>query len=112
MMQKLLQNNMKEGDLINYLQTDTESMASFFLQITKILIFPFQFVTYFYILYKIFGKAFYVGLSTFILFAIISFASLKFKECFELKLFFVFVSVLNLELKFIIFVLVVFVVLI
>ena len=67
MLQKLLQNNMKEGDLINYLQTDTESMASFFLQITKILIFPFQFVTYFYILYKIFGKAFYVGLSTFIL---------------------------------------------
>ena len=67
MLQKLLQNNMKEGDLINYLQTDTESMASFFLQITKILIFPFQFITYFYILYKIFGKAFYVGLSTFIL---------------------------------------------
>ena len=30
MMQKLLPNNMKEGDLINYLQTDTESMASFF----------------------------------------------------------------------------------
>ena len=72
MMQKLLQNNMKEGDLINYLQTDTESMASFFLQITKMLIFPFQFFTYFFILYKIFGKAFYVGLSTFIVLIIFS----------------------------------------
>ena len=72
MLQKLLQNNMKEGDLINYLQTDTESMASFFLQITKILIFPFQFFTYFFILYKIFGKAFYVGLSTFIVLIIFS----------------------------------------
>ena len=72
MLQKLLQNNMKEGDLINYLQTDTESMASFFLQITKILIFPFQFFTYFFILYKIFGKAFYVGLSTFVLLLIFS----------------------------------------
>ena len=72
MIQKLLPNNMKEGDLINYLQTDTESMASFFLQITKILIFPFQFVTYFIILYKIFGKAFFVGASTFILLVIFS----------------------------------------
>ena len=72
MIQKLLQSNMKEGDLINYLQTDTESLASFFLQITKILIFPFQFFTYFIILYRIFGKAFYVGLSTFILLMIFS----------------------------------------
>ena len=72
MMQKLLQNNMKEGDLINYLQTDTESLASFFLQITKILIFPFQFFTYFFILYKIFGKAFFVGLSTFVLLMLFS----------------------------------------
>lgn len=72
MIQKLLPNNMKEGDLINYLQTDTESMASFFLQITKILIFPFQFVTYFIILYKIFGKAFFIGSSTFILLIIFS----------------------------------------
>ena len=72
MIQKLMPNNMKEGDLINYLQTDTESMASFFLQITKILIFPFQFITYFIILYKIFGKAFFVGISTFILLIIFS----------------------------------------
>ena len=72
MMQKLLPNNMKEGDLINYLQTDTESMASFFLQITKILIFPFQFITYFIILYKIFGKAFFVGGSTFVFLIIFS----------------------------------------
>ena len=72
MLQKLMPNNMKEGDLINYLQTDTESMASFFLQITKILIFPFQFITYFIILYKIFGKAFFVGVSTFILLIIFS----------------------------------------
>ena len=72
MLQKLMPNNMKEGDLINYLQTDTESMASFFLQITKILIFPFQFITYFIILYKIFGKAFFVGVSTFVLLIIFS----------------------------------------
>lgn len=72
MIQKLLPNNMKEGDLINYLQTDTESMASFFLQITKILIFPFQFITYFIVLYKIFGKAFYFGLSTFVFLIIFS----------------------------------------
>ena len=72
MLQKLLPNNMKEGDLINYLQTDTESMASFFLQITKILIFPFQFITYFIILYKIFGKAFFIGSSTFVLLIIFS----------------------------------------
>ena len=72
MIQKLLPNNMKEGDLINYLQTDTESMASFFLQITKILIFPFQFITYFIVLYKIFGKSFFVGISTFVLLIIFS----------------------------------------
>ena len=72
MLNKLLPNNMKEGDLINYLQTDTESMASFFLQITKILIFPFQFVTYFIILYKIFGKSFFVGASTFAILIIFS----------------------------------------
>ena len=72
MIQKLLQTNMKEGDLINYLQTDTETLASFFLQITKILIFPFQFFTYFFIIYKIFGKAFFVGLSTFVLLMIFS----------------------------------------
>ena len=72
MKQKLLPSNMKEGDLINYLQTDTESMASFFLQISKILIFPFQFITYFIVLYKIFGKAFFVGVSTFSLLVIFS----------------------------------------
>ena len=72
MIQKLMPNNMKEGDLINYLQTDTESMASFFLQITKILIFPFQFITYFIILYKIYGKAFFVGISTSVLLIIFS----------------------------------------
>ena len=72
MKQKLLPSNMKEGDLINYLQTDTESMASFFLQISKILIFPFQFITYFIVLYKIFGKALFVGVSTFSLLIIFS----------------------------------------
>jgi ABC-type multidrug transport system fused ATPase/permease subunit len=72
MKQKLLPSNMKEGDLINYLQTDTESMASFFLQISKILIFPYQFITYFIILYKIFGKAFFVGVSTFSLLIVFS----------------------------------------
>ena len=72
MKQKLLPSNMKEGDLINYMQTDTESMASFFLQISKILIFPFQFITYFIILYQIFGKAFFVGASTFVLLIIFS----------------------------------------
>ena len=72
MLQKLLPTYIREGDLINYLQTDIESLASFFLQITKILIFPFQFFTYFIILYKILGKAFYVGLATFIILIIFS----------------------------------------
>ena len=72
MKQKLLPSNMKEGDLINYLQTDTESMASFFLQISKILIFPYQFIAYFIVLYKIFGKAFFVGVSTFSLLIVFS----------------------------------------
>ena len=72
MLHKLIACNMKEGDLINYLQTDTESMASFFLQVTKILIFPFQFVSYFIILYKIFGKAFLIGGSAFSLLIIFS----------------------------------------
>ena len=72
MKQKLLPSNMKEGDLINYLQTDIESMASFFLQISKIVIFPFEFITYCIVLYKIFGKAFFIGLSTLILLIIFS----------------------------------------
>ena len=72
MLQKLLPTYIREGDLINYLQTDIESMASFFLQISKILIFPFQFFTYFIILYKIFGKAFYVGFATFCLLLVFS----------------------------------------
>ena len=36
--QKLLQTDMKEGDLINYFQTDIESLTSFFLQISKIIL--------------------------------------------------------------------------
>ena len=65
MMQKLLLINMKEGDLLNYLQTDTESMTILFLHIAKIIIFPFQFITYFIILYNIFGKCFIFGFSIF-----------------------------------------------
>ena len=72
MIQNLLPNYMKEEDLINYFQTDIESIASFFLQITKILIFPFEFISYFIILYKILGKAFYAGIITFILLVIFS----------------------------------------
>ena len=62
MIQKLLEPDMKEGDLINYFQTDVESMTSFFQQISKIIVFPFQFVTYFVVLYKIFNKALFVGI--------------------------------------------------
>ena len=72
MIQKLLNNNMKEGDLINYLQTDTESITVLFLHLSKIIIFPFQFMTYFIILYNIFDKAFIFGLSIFIGFLIIA----------------------------------------
>ena len=70
--QKLLQIDMKEGDLINYFQTDTESMTSFFLQISKIIVYPFQFFTYFVILYKIFHAAFFFGISTLIILIILS----------------------------------------
>ena len=70
--QKLLQTDMKEGDLINYFQTDTESMTSFFLQISKIIVYPFQFFTYFIILFKIFRSAFFVGLATLIILAMLS----------------------------------------
>ena len=62
MIQKLLEPDMKEGDLINYFQTDVESMTTFFQQISKIIVFPFQFVTYFVILYKIFNTALFVGI--------------------------------------------------
>ena len=70
--QKLLQTDMKEGDLINYFQTDTESMTSFFLQISKIIVYPFQFFTYFVILYKIFHAAFFFGISTLIILIVLS----------------------------------------
>ena len=70
--QKLLQTDMKEGDLINYFQTDTESMTSFFQQISKIIVFPFQFFTYFIILYKIFHLALFFGISSLIIFIILS----------------------------------------
>jgi ABC-type multidrug transport system fused ATPase/permease subunit len=63
---------MKEGDLINYFQTDTESMTSFFLQISKIIVYPFQFFTYFVILYKIFHVAFFFGISTLIILIVLS----------------------------------------
>ena len=62
MIQKLLETDMKEGDLINYFQTDIESIDTFFQQITKIIVVPFQFFTYFVILYKIFDKALFVGI--------------------------------------------------
>ena len=62
MIQKLLEPDMKEGDLINYFQTDVESLTTFFQQISKIIVFPFQFVTYFVVLYKIFNKALFVGI--------------------------------------------------
>ena len=62
MIQKLLETDMKEGDLINYFQTDVESLTTFFQQISKIIVFPFQFVTYFVILYKVFHKALFVGI--------------------------------------------------
>ena len=65
--QKLLQTDMKEGDLINYFQTDIESLNLFFVQISKIIVFPFQFFTYFLILYKIFHKALFFGISTLII---------------------------------------------
>jgi ABC-type multidrug transport system fused ATPase/permease subunit len=70
--QKLLQTDMKEDDLINYFQTDTESMTSFFLQISKIIVYPFQFFTYFVILYKIFHVAFFFGISTLIILIVLS----------------------------------------
>ena len=72
MIQKILQTDMKEGDLINYFQTDIESMSPFFLQISKIIVFPFQFFTYFLILYKIFYQALFFGISTLIILIIIS----------------------------------------
>ena len=72
MIQKLLQTDMKEGDLINYFQTDTESMTSFFQQISKIIVFPFHFFTYFIILYKIFHLALFFGISSLIIFIILS----------------------------------------
>ena len=70
--QKLLQTDMKEGDLINYFQTDIEALTSFFLQISKIIVFPFQFFTYFLILYKIFHSALFFGISTLIILIITS----------------------------------------
>ena len=41
MINKVLQTKIKEGDLIDYIQTDSESMSLFFLHLAKILIFPF-----------------------------------------------------------------------
>ena len=70
--QKLLQTDMKEGDLINYFQTDTESMTSFFMQISKVIVYPFQFFTYFVILFKIFHMAFFFGLFTLVILVILS----------------------------------------
>ena len=70
--QKILQTDMKEGDLINYFQTDIEALTSFFLQISKIIVFPFQFFTYFLILYKIFHAALFFGISTLIILIVTS----------------------------------------
>ena len=72
MIQKLLEPDMKEGDLINYFQTDTETMATFFQQITKIIVIPFQFITYFIVLYNIFNKAFFVGMFILSIFIVLS----------------------------------------
>ena len=72
MIQKLLETDMKEGDLINYFQTDIESIDTFFQQISKIIVFPFQFFTYFIILYKIFDKALFVGIFVLSIIVIVS----------------------------------------
>ena len=57
---KVLQTQIKEGDLIDYIEVDSESMSIFFLHLAKIIVFPFQFILYMIVLYKIFNKAFFI----------------------------------------------------
>ena len=70
---KVLQTRIKEGDLIDYIEVDSESMSVFFLHLAKLLVFPFQFVFYMIILYKIFNKAFLIGITVFFTFIFIAF---------------------------------------
>ena len=72
MIQKILEKDMKEGDLINYFQTDVESLTTFFQQLSKIIVSPFSLFTYFLILYKIFNKALFIGLIALSILIIIS----------------------------------------
>jgi ATP-binding cassette subfamily C (CFTR/MRP) protein 1 len=64
--------NFNEGDIMNFIQVDTESLGRFFYYFPKTIVFPFQFSMYMYMLFVFFGKTFIFGFLTFIILMIIS----------------------------------------
>ena len=61
-----------EGDIMNFIQVDSESLGRFFYYFPKTIVFPFQFAMYMYMLFLFFGWTFIFGFLTFILLMIIS----------------------------------------
>ena len=64
--------NFNEGDIMNFIQVDSESLGRFFYYFPKTIVFPFQFSMYMYMLFVFFGKTFIFGFLTFIILMIIS----------------------------------------
>ena len=62
-----------EGDIMNYIQVDSESLGLFFYYLPKTILFPFQFFLYIYMLFDFFGWTFIISFVILIILLCISF---------------------------------------
>lgn len=61
-----------EGEIMNFIQIDSDSLGMFFYYFPKTIVFPFQFSMYMYMLFMFFGWSFIIGFMIFLVFLIIS----------------------------------------
>ena len=62
-----------EGEIMNFIQIDADSLGPFFYDFAKIIVFPFQFGMYMYMLFNFFGMSFTFGFALFCVLMTISF---------------------------------------
>ena len=61
-----------EGEIMNFIQIDSDSLGMFFYYFPKTIVFPFQFSMYMYMLFMFFGWSFIFGFMIFLILLIIS----------------------------------------
>ena len=62
-----------EGQIMNYIQNDSDSLGMFFYYFPKTIVFPFQFSMYMFMLFKFFGYSFIFGFIIFLILMTVSF---------------------------------------